>query len=157
MTEKNVEIVRQVFPGSIDMVALFDNPDLLAATRSGIEPFVEPEFETVGDPEAIPMGQDIGVEGGPPSLFAKGIDGFLNFWREWNIAWESWKLGPPEFIDVDEDRVLVSYEVRARSKTDRVEVVFEAANLITLRNGKLMRVELFFNSEDARQAAGLSE
>ena len=152
-----MKVVRQLFPGDIDMVALFDDPDLLAATRAGIEPFVEPEFETVGDPDAIPMGQNIGVEGGPPSLFAKGVDGFLNFWREWNSAWESWNLGTPEFIDVDENRVLVSYEVRARSKTDQVEVTFEAANLITLRNGKLMRLELFFSSEEARRAAGLSE
>jgi hypothetical protein len=157
MSKENVEIVRRIVPGAIDMVALFGNADLLTAMREGIEPFVEPEFETVGDPDAIPMGQNVGVEGGPRNLFAKGIDGFLNFWREWISAWESWDLGPPEFIDVDQDRVLVSYEVRARSKTAQVEVTIEAANLMTLRNGKLTRLELFFNRENALEAAGLSE
>jgi hypothetical protein len=157
MSEENVEIVRRFLLPGIDMVALFGNPELLAATREGLEPFVEPEFETVGDPNAIPMGPNTGVEGGPRNLFAKGVDGFLNFWRDWLSAWESWNLGPPEFIDVDENRVLVSYEVRARSKTDQVEVTIEAANLMTLRNGKLTRLELFFNREKALEAAGLSE
>ena len=155
MSEENVEIVRQMFPGDIDMVALFGNEDLLRAMREGIEPFVEPEFETVGDPDAIPMGRDIGVEGGPPELFAKGVDGFLNFWREWNTAWEAWVLGSPDFIDVDEERVLVSYEVRARSKSARVEMTIEAANLMTLRGGKLTRMELFFDRGRALEAAGL--
>ena len=152
-----MEVARQLFPGGIEMVSLFENPDLLRATRERIEPFVEPDFETVGDPDAIPMGRNIGVEGGPRHLFAKGVDGFMNFWREWNSVWESWALGVPEFTDVDENRVLISYEVRARSRTSQVEVTIEAANLITLRNGKLTRLELFFNSEEARRAAGLSE
>ena len=137
------------------MAAIFGNPDLLTAMREGMEPFVDPEFETIGDPAAIPIGADLGVEGGPRDLFAKGVDGFLNFWREWLSAWQTWNLGAPQFIDVDEDRVLVSYEVRARSKTDQVEVIFEAANLMTLREGKLTRLELFLNREQALEAAGL--
>ena len=118
---------------------------------------MEPNFETVGDPNAIPMGPDIGVEGGPRGLFAKGLDGFLDFWREWNSAWETWNLGPPEFIDVDEDRVLVSYQVRARPKTFQVDMTIEAANLLTLRQGKVTRLELFFSRDNALKAAGVSE
>jgi hypothetical protein len=136
---------------------VFDDPTLLNAMREGIEPFVEPEFKTIGDPNAIPMGPMIGVAGGPPDLFAKGIDGFLDFWRDWITAWESWTLGPAEFIDVDESRVLVSQEVRARSKTDQVELTIDAANLMTLRDGKVTRLELFFNREKALEAAGQSE
>ena len=156
MSEENVEIARRIFPGTVDLAALLSNADLLAATRAGIEPFVEPEFETVGDPSAIPMGPIFGVEDGARGLLAKGLDGFLDFWREWISAWESWNLGPPEFIDVDEHRVLVSYQVRARSKTDGVEVTIDGANLMTLRDGKLARLELFFNRENALKAAGLS-
>lgn len=157
MTEENLEIVRGFFPGAVDLVAIFDSPDLLNAMRAAIEPFVEPDFETIGDPNAIPMGPMIGVEGGPSDLFAKGIDGFLDFWRDWITAWESWTVGPPEFIDVDENRVLVCTDVRARSKTDQVEMTIDAANLMTLRDGKVRRLELFFNRENALEAAGLSK
>ena len=103
------------------------------------------------------MGPNIGVPGGPAGLLARGVGGFLNFWREWNTAWESWNLGPPEFIDVDENRVLVSYVVRARPKTFHVEMTIEAANLITLRGGKMARLELFFDREAALRAAGLPD
>ena len=151
-----MEIVRQMFPAGVDMVELIANAELLAAVRAGIEPFMEPDFETRGDPRSIPVGSDTSVEDGPPGLFAKGIDGFVDFWREWNSAWESWRLGDPEFVDVDESRVLVSYEVRARPKTFPVEMTIEAANLITLRAGKVTRLELFFSRETAREAAGLS-
>jgi hypothetical protein len=135
MSQENVEIARQIFPGGIDMVALLNNADLLAATRAGIEPLVEPDFEIVGDPNAIPMGPIFGVEHGP----------------------RGWDLGPREFIDVDENRVLVSHQVHARSKTDGVEVTSEAANLMTLRDGRLARMQLFFNRENAFEAAGVTE
>jgi SnoaL-like domain len=157
VSQQNVEIARQIFPGGIDMVALVNSADLLAATRAGIEPLVEPDFEIVGDPNAIPMGPISGVDHGPRGLIAKGIDGFLDFWREWISAWESWELGHHEFIDVDENRVLVSHQVHARSKTDGVEVTIEAANLMTLRDGKLARMQLFFNRENAFEAAGLTQ
>lgn len=85
------------------------------------------------------------------------MDGFLSFWREWLSAWGTWILGPPEFIEVDENRVLLIYEVRARSKTHQVEMTFEGGNLLTLRDGRLTRLELFFERDKALEAAGLSE
>ena len=36
---------------------------------------------------------------------------------------------PTDFIDVDENRVLVMLDVRARSKTHQVEMPIEGANL----------------------------
>jgi len=60
-------------------------------------------------------------------------------------------------VDVDEERVLVLMEVRARSKTHRVEMPVEGANLLTIRDGKLARLEMFLDQNEAREAAGLSE
>jgi hypothetical protein len=157
MSQENVEIARRLFPGEIDLVAVVRNEDLLAATVAALEPSVEPAFETAGDPKAVPMGSIAAVDGGSRDLLAKGLDGFVAFWREWLSAWDSWNLGPPEFIDVDEDRVLVSNEVRARSKTDGVELTIDAANLMTLHDGKLARIEFFFSREKALKAAGLSK
>ena len=152
-----MEIVRRFFPGNIDMVAIFRDPEALAGIREALEPFIDREFVTVGDPDFIPIGTDTGARKGSSDVFAKGIDGFLNFWRDWLGAWETWRLGTPEFINVDKDRVLVTYELRARSKTAQVEVTADAANLVTLDNGKLTRLELFLKREEALEAAGLSE
>jgi hypothetical protein len=157
MSQENVEIVRRIFPEGSDMVTLINDADLLTAIREGVEPYVDPDFETVGDATSIPIGTTTGVEGGPRGLFAKGIDGFVNFWREWNSAWASWTLGTPEFIDVDENRVLILHGVCARPKTFQVDITIEAANLMTLRDGKVTRIELFFDHQKALESVGLSE
>ncbi len=157
MSEENVELARQIFPGGVDMVALFGNADLLAATRRAIEPLVHPEFETVGDPDYIAMGPDTGVKEGRRGLMAKGVDGFIAFWQDWLTAWEAWNVGEPEFIDLDADRVLATYDALARSKTAQVDMTFRPAHLMTFRDGKVMRVELFLNRPAALEAAGLSE
>ena len=62
-----------------------------------------------------------------------------------------------DFIDVDENRVLVVLDVRARSKTHQVKMPIEGANLLTLRDGRLARLELFLERAQALEAAGLSE
>jgi hypothetical protein len=157
MSEENVQIARQVFPAPVDMVAVFENTELLAATRQAIEPFVHPEFETFGDPDYIAMGPDIGIKEGPRGLIAKGVDGFITFWRDWLTVWETWSVGEQEFTDLDADRVLSTYDARARSKTAQVDVDFHPAHLMTFRNGRVTRVELFLNRVDALEAAGLSE
>jgi hypothetical protein len=65
-----------------------------------------------------------------------GLEGFVRAFRDWVSAWESWVVTPTDFIEVDEERVLVLMDVRARSKTHQVELPIEAANLLTLRDGR---------------------
>jgi hypothetical protein len=131
MSQENVKIVRRFYPGSVDMVSSFGDPEGFEATRAALEPLVHPDFETVTVPGQIPL--------------------------DWLSAWESWVVTPTEFVDVDENRVLVLIEVRARSKTHQVEMPIEGANLLTLRDGKLARLELFFERALALEAARLSE
>ena len=157
MSEKNVDIAREVFPTPMEMVALFGNADLLAATRQAIEPRVDPDVETIGHPDFIAMAVDTGVKDGPPGLVAKGVDGFIRFWQDWLTAWDSWSIGESDFIELDADRVLATYDAQARSKTSQVDISFRPAHLMTFRNGKVTRVELFLNRPEALEAAGLSE
>ena len=153
MSEENVEIVRQI-PWNVDMVPVFTDPELLEATRRVFEPMVDPDVEVVADRTAAPMG-DFGPGSAPGT--ATGIDGFIRFWGEWLSAWESWVTDQPDFIEVDEDRVLVIGEIRARSKTHQVEMSLVGGNLITLRDGLVVRMELFMDRAKALEAAGLSE
>ena len=118
---------------------------------------MHPEFETFGDPDYIAMGPDTGIKEGPRGLVAKGVDGFIAFWRDWLTVWETWAVGEQEFIGLDADRVLSTYDARARSKTAQVDVEFHPAHLMTFRDRRVTRVELFLNRVDALEAAGLSE
>ena len=66
-------------------------------------------------------------------------------------------MTPTDFIDVDENRVLVMLDIRARSRTHQVEMPVEGANLLTIKDGRMARIELFFERSQALEAAGLSE
>lgn len=78
-------------------------------------------------------------------------------WRDYLSAWNSWVVAPTDFVDVDDEWVLVLQNFKGRSKTHGVEVEQNGGNLLTMRDGKLARLELFFHREDALEAAGLSD
>jgi hypothetical protein len=155
MSRENVEIVRRLYPGPVDMVATVADPEAFEATRGVFEPLVHSDFETVTVPGQIPLSEPGTENPSQPTFY--GLDGFLGAFRDWLSAWESWVVTPTEFIDVDEDRVLVLIDIRARSKTHQVEMPIEGANLLTLRDRKVARVELFFDRAEALEAAGLRE
>jgi ketosteroid isomerase-like protein len=154
MSEENVEIVRRLFPGPMDMVAAVAQPDVL---RPVFEPLVHPDFEAVfvrGQPP--PSGGARNPDGsGRPT--ASGVDGFLAAFRDWLSAWDTWVATATDFLDVDENRVLVLMDVQARSKRHQVEMPISGANLFTLSDGRVARVELFLDRPQALKAAGIQE
>jgi ketosteroid isomerase-like protein len=153
MSEENVEVAKALFPAPWDMTALFATPKALNAARAQFEPLVQPDFVTVHDPKAIALG--VGTPTGDG--ISEGIDGFIAIWRDYLSAWESWVVTATDFVDVDDERVLVLMTFGGRSKTHGVELTLDGANLLTLRDGKLARLALFFQRKDALEAAGLSE
>jgi hypothetical protein len=154
VSEENVEIARTLYPETLDLVDAFSNSDLIEAIR----PVMHPDLEATFDARGLPMGaasMEAGSETAQPTV--RGFDAFIGTWREWIGAWETWVVTPTDFVDVDEERVLIPMKVRARSKTHGVEISIEGANLLTIREGKVARLELFLDQSDALEAAGLSE
>jgi hypothetical protein len=81
MSQENVEVVRQHYPGRIDWADAVDTQ----AVRPAFESWVHPDFETVVDPDYQML------LGGPDAAtVAGGIDGFVSMLREWLSAWEKW-------------------------------------------------------------------
>jgi hypothetical protein len=157
MSQENVEVVRRLYPGSVDLVAAIADPEAFKATRLALEPLVHRDLETVTVSGQIPLTGAGEIPVGSSAPTAHGLNGFASAWRDWLSAWEAWVVAPDEFIEVDENRVLVLIEVRARSKTHHVEMPIQGANLLTLRDGKVARLELFFNRTKAFEAVGLSD
>jgi hypothetical protein len=153
MSEENVELARRFYPpGTFDLVPLLEDPALIDTFR----PLVHPEFEMVG--EAIAMeGPRDHSESDLVRRAVRGVDGFVQGWREFLAAWDSWVVTPTEFIDVDDERVLVMLDIRARSKTHQVEIPIDGANILTVQDGELLRLELYSMRPPALKAAGLSE
>ena len=152
MSQENVEIAQRRYPGPLDLVALLGDPNALEAA---LEPLAHPNFQTVPVPGQIPLSGAGSGDALRQELY--GVDGFVRGFGDWLSAWETWVVTPTDFIDVDENRVLVMLDIRGRSKTHQVEMPAEGANLLTLRDGKLARLEAFFGHEQALEAAGLRE
>jgi ketosteroid isomerase-like protein len=153
MSEENVELAKALLPAPLDLTAAFASPEAIDAMRAHYEPFVQADFATIHDPRAVPMGIGTPKQGGT----ARGFDGFIALWRDFLSAWESWEVTPTDFVDVDEERVLVFMTFVGRSKTHGVDLSLDGANLMTMRDGKLARLEMFFNRESGVAAAGIAE
>jgi hypothetical protein len=151
---ENLEVARQLYPAQLDLAQIFAGPDRLAVMRAAQEPLVHPDFETVADPDYVMLlGTPAGGE--PGQTVFVGIDGFVNVFREWLAAWESWTVTPREFVDLPGERVLVEIEIVGRSKAAGMEISTEGGNVLTFGDHRLRRLELFFRREDARRAAGV--
>jgi hypothetical protein len=153
MSRENVETAKMIYPGPLDLTAIFASSEALDAARAQLEPLFEPNFETVHDPTAV--GLAVGDPTGTGVI--EGVEGFIGMWREWLSVWESWVVTPTGFIDVDHQRILVLLTFEGRSQTHGAGMTLDGGNLLSFRKGKVERLELFFKRGDALQAAGLSE
>ena len=152
MSSPNLELARRLYPDNFDIAAQIDRPEF----RQWLESVVTPDLELVG----VALGLDLEApdETNPDDVTrrtARGIDEFIDTWHVFLDAWESWAYTATDFIEVDQDRFVVLLDIRGRSRTHGVEIPIEAANLITFRDGRLARLELFTSQREAFTSAGL--
>ena len=116
-----------------------------------------PEFERRLTDEALGQFLDPGIEWLPVahSLLAvesyRGFDGVRRFWGEFLSAWESYKVEPLSFHDAGDQVAVVVHIV---GRTHELEVDETRSSLLTVREGRVVRVESFPDPECARAAAG---
>lgn len=85
-----------------------------------------------------------------------GHDGIRAFWRVWFAAWETVGFEYEEFIDAG-DTVVAILSQRMRGRTSGVELEWSSyAQVWTVREGKIVRVEFFLTRDEALDAAGLA-
>ena len=138
MSRANIELVRRLYED-------------LASEGS------TPEFERRLTDEALSQFLDPGIEWVPVahSVLAvesyRGFDGVRRFWGEFLSAWESYKVEPLSFHDAG-DQVAVVVHIIGR--THELEVDETRSSLLTVREGRVVRVESFPDPEGAREAAG---
>ncbi len=134
MSQENVEIATRVF-------------QLIA--REGFDSawdVLDPNLEW----ETSPNLPDAGVYRGRERVRA-----FME--EQWDVVWG----GPPQ-VDIERtfdcgDDVLLFLRVRGRGSHTGIPLDVHIAQLVTVRDGKAVRVKVFPNREEALRAAGLSE
>jgi len=86
-----------------------------------------------------------------------GLDEFLTAFREYLQALSDLRIEAERIIDLSGDRVLVLSRQTARGKQSGVPIEHEFGDVFTLRDGRVVRLESYWNRADAIRAAGLSE
>jgi ketosteroid isomerase-like protein len=132
MSDENVEVVREAWEAWSrgDMGALFD--------------FYDPEVEWDMTHSYVP---DMGV--------FHGHEGIRDFFRQWRAFFAEYHAEAEEFVDAG-DRVIVRVRQGGRGRASTVHVEMPAYwQLYTLRGGRAVRVAIYREEADAREAAGL--
>ena len=133
MSQENVEIVRRGY-------------EAFATGRIDFE-FLDDEIEWRGPREFPDLAE--------PHF---GHDGVRQYMAKLSDAFENYRMMAEEFIDVGDDRVLVFAREGGRGKGSGAEVQTNpTAHLYTMRDGKAVRMQSYWERPDALEAAGLSE
>jgi ketosteroid isomerase-like protein len=134
VSQENVEIVRQGF----ERTARGD-----WAIADGFDPQVE--FVLVG-------GKGLGL-----TEEGRGIDELMGVLLEFMSEFEGYRVEAEQFIALDDDRVFMLGRDRGVGRASGVPFEHENGQVFTLRNGLIVRWEVYWNRDEARKAAGLLE
>ena len=132
MASANLELVRSIY-------ADWERGDFTS------DEWVHPEIEVVF------------TDGPTPGTWT-GRVGFTEGWRDFLSTWEGLSLAVDEYLEIDDERVLVLARFSGRGKTSGVElgqVRAEAACLYHVREGKVTRQVFYWEHERALADLGL--
>jgi ketosteroid isomerase-like protein len=98
----------------------------------------------------------------PGSRPTRGIAAMAEAWRSFLSAWEGYRLEPVEYRPLGDERVLVVVHAYGRGKSSGVELSKSTrgsggANLFHIRDGRVIRLETYFDRENALADLGLTE
>ena len=103
---------------------------------------------------------DPGVEfivTGIESRTYKGPEGVRQGWFDFLSAWKDFRVAGVDFIEsVRADTYVVLCHLSGRGKESNLPIEAETANVILVRDGRIVRFELFWDRGEALEAAGLA-
>ena len=85
----------------------------------------------------------------------RGHEGMHEFWNLWRTDVDDHWVEGEEIRDLGDERVLFLGRLRFRGPASGIMVESQLANVITLREGKIVRSEDYLSHEEALKAAGL--
>lgn len=92
------------------------------------------------------------------SAVHRGPDGWRNWRRDWEEAFEDYSLERLEQVEIDEQRVLTVFRLRARGRASGVQLERTDAQLWTFRDDRLVRMDYYpdFHAHEHPWAQGNS-
>jgi ketosteroid isomerase-like protein len=139
VAEENVELVRRLYAelGREGSSRDFER----RLTDEALSRFLDPRIEWVAVTDSL-----LAVD------TYRGFEGVRRFWGEFVSTWDSYRVEPLRF---DHAGDLVAVVVHIVGRTHELEVEETRSSLLTVRDGRIVRVQSFADPEGARAAAGL--
>src|SRR3954452_20767194 len=115
-----------------------------------------------GDVDALVRAFDPEVEVRPAlstflaSMVYRGHEGIRRWYAETNEPWAELQAEPERFIDAGE-RTVVIIALHARVPGGRIDVGARIAHVVTIHDGRIVRLDGFDEPDAALAAAGLTE
>jgi len=94
---------------------------------------------------------------GPESGSWIGVVALEEAWRAILAPWDEYRPTTHSFRELDDERILVIGGAVARGKRSGVEVRAEGADLFHLRGGRVTRLVIYFDLQNALADLGLEE
>jgi ketosteroid isomerase-like protein len=132
----------QLFPEG-DLVAAMRDESRVAAFRDALAAIVAPDVEVVM------------VGPGGFSATFRGIDGFVEGWRDWLEPFTSYRMELDPEVRSSGDAVVLFARQVATPRGSGATVTNDAASVAFLREGKIRRIEFHLDRAAALRAAEL--
>jgi ketosteroid isomerase-like protein len=124
----------------------------VAAVRGMLEAFLRNDFETAlaaFDPDVEWDGTNL-----PDGKLSRGQDAVVDHLIRWAEMWEIWEVELEDVIDAGQDRVIVFFRERGRSKAG-LDVNERHSELYVIRDGRIVYRKGFSDADEALVEAGL--
>src|ERR687891_2090997 len=131
MSQENIDVARTAFD---------------ALNRGGFDEalaYVDPEIEFEPPKETLERPRDF-----------KGYEALRERWKLLLEPFEDVRLKPIEFIDVDDESVIVVFRLGMRGRASEVPVQAEPAYVLAIRGGKIVRIRAYLQKDEALEAVG---
>jgi ketosteroid isomerase-like protein len=87
----------------------------------------------------------------------RGHAGWARWFEDWGAAWADYSVEPEEFIDADDDRVILVLRLYATGRGSGVKIERQDAMVITVRLGKVVRVDYYNSKQQGLESVGLAD
>jgi ketosteroid isomerase-like protein len=139
VSQENVELVRRLYAELVSDGLTQEFRQRMS--DDSLARFLDPEIEWIPVAESLLAADSY-----------RGFDGVRRFWGEFLSAWESYGVEALRFDDAG-DQVAVAVHIVGR--THELELDQTRSSLLTVRQGRVVRVQSFADPDGARRAAGL--
>jgi ketosteroid isomerase-like protein len=101
---------------------------------------------------------EYGTADGPAPGSRTGLAGMAEATRDWMSVWEDWRVEADEYLELDQDRVVVLVDYSGRGRTSGLEIAqvrTKGLTLFQISRGKVARLVFYLDRERGFADIGL--